>query len=212
MPRVISLLALCTVLACGERARSDSELDVRVAEPAGSRAPVDDAPMPPDASPVEATASEESPESANAGDAGASDCPPTEVISDVSEKATGPGAAVNIMVALCGRCHTPEGSERVPEGPSNVADFNRMIDEGFAVDCSADRSSIIQIMRADEMRPPAHPYAGPLSVVDIDVVARFIEFLCSDEEKACAVEPSAPGCGVIMSARRERRCAGWRTP
>jgi mono/diheme cytochrome c family protein len=137
-------------------------------------------------------------------DAGASDCPPTEIVSDVSDKATLSGIAVNLVLSYCGPCHSPGGAQRVPEGPANVADFNLMIDEAFVVDCSADLSPIITSMSANEMPPPGYL---PFSVRpdEIDLIGQFIELDCSDEEKACAISPSEPGCDDVLSARRERR-------
>jgi mono/diheme cytochrome c family protein len=149
-------------------------------------------------------------ETAEAGaevDAGApSDCPPTRVVSDVSDKATVSGTAVNLMQAWCGACHTPDGAERVSTGPSNVADFNGMIDEGYAVDCSAALSPIIISMRAGDMPPPDYLGFGPQSF-EIDSIGELIELGCSDEEKACAVAPADPGCDAVLLARRERRCS-----
>jgi hypothetical protein len=116
------------------------------------------------------------------------------------------GNAVDVMRFYCARCHSPEGAQRVPQGPSNVFDFNLMIDEAFVVDCSADLSPILISMRANEMPPPGDL---PFSVFpfDLDHVVRFIEFQCTDEEKACAISPSVPGCDDVLSARRERRCS-----
>jgi len=37
-------------------------------------------------------------------------------------------------------------------------------------------------------------------------VTRYIEFMCSGEEKACAVTPTAPDCAAVLAAREDRRC------
>jgi hypothetical protein len=136
------------------------------------------------------------------------DCPPTRVESDVSElpKATASGAAVNFMATWCASCHVPGAAEPAPAGPSMATDFNRMIDEGFVIDCDAERSPIIIGMRANEMPPPDYFGVSPSSV-DIDQVAIFIEFRCTDAENACAENPSEPGCDAVLAARRARRCA-----
>jgi mono/diheme cytochrome c family protein len=137
------------------------------------------------------------------------DCPPTRVISDVSEevpKATASGAAVNMMAVWCVNCHAPDAAEPAPSGPAVATDFNRMIDEGFVIDCDAERSPIIISMRANEMPPPDFFGVSP-SPGDIDQVAIFIELDCRDEETACAESPSAPGCDEVLAARRARRCA-----
>jgi hypothetical protein len=137
------------------------------------------------------------------------DCPPTRVISDVSEevpKATASGAAVNMMAVWCVNCHAPGAAEPAPSGPAVATDFNRMIDEGFVIDCDAERSPIIISMRANEMPPPDYFGVSP-SPVDIDQVAIFIELDCRDEETACAESPSEPGCDEVLAARRARRCA-----
>jgi hypothetical protein len=136
------------------------------------------------------------------------DCPPTRIISDVSDvpKATASGAAVNFMATWCAGCHAPAAAEPAPAGPSVATDFNRMIDEGFVIDCDAERSPIIISMRANEMPPPDYFGVSP-SPADIDQVVIFIEFDCNDEENACAENPSEPGCEDVLAARRARRCA-----
>jgi hypothetical protein len=133
------------------------------------------------------------------------DCPPTRVYSDES-KSTVSGSAVNTMDALCGECHAPDAAEPAPAGPLVATDFNRMIDEGFVVDCDAERSPIIISMRANEM-PPLSYFGIQATTADIDRVAYFIEFLCSDEQNACAERPSEPGCDEVLAARRAQRCA-----
>jgi hypothetical protein len=139
------------------------------------------------------------------------DCPPTRIISDVSEgsevlKGSPSGSAVNMMDVWCTGCHAPSAAEPAPAGPSVATDFNRMIDEGFVVDCDAERSLIIISMRANQMPPPDYFGISP-SPADIDEVALFIELDCSDEENACAESPSEPGCDEVLAARRARRCA-----
>lgn len=135
------------------------------------------------------------------------DCPPTRVISDVDDPAaTASGAAVNTLGAYCGTCHTPGAAEPAPSGPANALDFNGMIDEGYVIDCDAERSPIIISMRAGEM-PPLDYFGVSATPADIDVVATFIELLCSDEENACAERPGEPGCDEVLAARRARRCA-----
>lgn len=149
------------------------------------------------------------PVAAGAPDAAAPlDCPPTRVISDVSDdpSATASGAAVNVMSAYCGACHVPGAAEPARSGPADATDFNGMIDEGFVVDCDAERSPIIISMRANEMPPPDY-FGISATPSDIDVVVTFIEFDCSDLEKACAESPSEPGCDEVIAARRARRCA-----
>ena len=133
------------------------------------------------------------------------DCPPTRVYSDES-KSTASGAAVNIMGALCSNCHAADAAEPAPAGPWVATDFNRMIDEGFVVDCDAERSPIIISMRAGEM-PPLDYFGFPATDADINTAVTFIEFLCTDEENACAESPSEPGCDEVIAARRARRCA-----
>jgi mono/diheme cytochrome c family protein len=207
MPRGVwgLFLALGVGAACGDARDGAGGTGAARPEPSGSEggSGASEPPAPAGSVPV----------AADAADAGAvSDCPPTRVVSDVSDdsdeypKATISGLAVNIMIANCGACHTPGGSERVSAGPANVADFNLMIDEGFVVDCSAELSPIIISMRANEMPPPNELGFG-ISPYDIEPVEQFIEFRCSDEEKACAVSPSEPGCDAVMSARREWRCS-----
>jgi len=71
-----------------------------------------------------------------------------------------------------------------------ATDFNRMIDEGFVVDCDAERSPIIISMRANEM-PPLDGFGFPATIADIETVAFFIEFQCNDEENACAESPAS---------------------
>jgi mono/diheme cytochrome c family protein len=138
------------------------------------------------------------------------DCPPTRNISDVSDPAsTASGAAMNIMSVYCSGCHGPDATRPAPSGPSDPTDFNGMIDDGFVVDCDAEGSRIIVGMRAQEM-PPLEYLGFPATEPDIDTVARFIEFQCSDLEKACAANPSEPGCDQVLAARRERRCSWWR--
>lgn len=143
-------------------------------------------------------------------DAGAVACPPTRVVGSEENPESSDAvpqqaaAAANVLTAYCGPCHTPSGAERVADGPSNVADFNAMIDEGFVIDCSAERSPIITSIRRNEMPPPDR---FPVTAPDLDVVAQYIEFLCSDEEKACARRPSSPGCDDVLSARQQTRCA-----
>ena len=136
------------------------------------------------------------------------DCPPTRAISDVSESpaSTASGAAVNIMSVWCSGCHAPGAAEPASSGPSVATDFNRMIDEGFVVDCDAERSPIIISMRAGDMPPPDYLGVSP-SPTDIDPVVTFIELDCSDVENACAESPSEPGCEEVLAARRARRCA-----
>ena len=136
------------------------------------------------------------------------DCPPTRVISDVSDdpSATASGAAVNVLSAYCTGCHGPGAAQPAPSGPADPTDFNRMIDEGFVVDCDAERSPLIISMRASEMPPPDY-FSGPASPADIDVVVTFIELDCSDAENACAESPSERGCDEVLAARRARRCA-----
>ena len=138
-------------------------------------------------------------------DAAPLDCPPTRVYSDES-KSTASGAAVNIMGALCSNCHAADAAEPAPAGPLVATDFNRMIDEGFVLDCNAERSPIIISMQAGEM-PPLDYFGFPATDADIGSVVRFIEFLCTDEENACAENPSEPGCDAVIAARRARRCA-----
>jgi hypothetical protein len=87
-----------------------------------------------------------------------------------------------------------------------ATDFNRMIDEGFVIDCDAERSPIIISMRASEM-PPLDYFGFPATDADIGSVVRFIEFVCTDEENACAESPSERGCDEVLAARRARRCA-----
>lgn len=136
------------------------------------------------------------------------DCPPTRIISDVSDvpKATPSGAAVNLMDVWCGACHGANATEPAPAGPSVVTDFNRMIDEGFVIDCDGERSPIVISMRANEMPPPDYFGISP-TPRDIEQVVSFIELDCSDEEYACAESPSEPGCDEVLAARRARRCA-----
>lgn len=135
------------------------------------------------------------------------DCPPTRLVSDVSDPAsTVSGAAMNVMSAYCAACHGPNATEPAPSGPADPTDFNGMIDDGFVVDCNAEGSPIIVSMRAQEM-PPLE-YAGfPATDPDIDTVVSFIELLCSDEENACAANPSAPACDEVLAARRAERCS-----
>jgi len=137
------------------------------------------------------------------------DCPPTRVISDVSDSdpaSTISGAAVNIMSAYCANCHGPDAAEPAPSGPSDPTDFNGMIDDGLVIDCNAEGSPVIRSMRAGEM-PPLDYLGFPATEPDIDTVASFIEFLCNDAENACAEEPSQPGCDEVLAARRAERCS-----
>jgi hypothetical protein len=136
------------------------------------------------------------------------DCPPTRVISDVSgvPKSTASGAAVNMMDVWCASCHAPGAAEPAPSGPLEVTDFNRMIDEGFVIDCDGERSPIIISMRANEMPPPDYFGVSPISS-EVDQVVIFIELDCSDRENTCAESPSEPGCGEVLAARRARRCS-----
>ena len=143
----------------------------------------------------------------NSSEATALDCPPTRLVSDVSDPAsTVSGAAMNIMNAYCSACHGPNATEPAPSGPSDPTDFNGMIDDGFVIDCNAEGSRIIVRMRAQEM-PPLEDFGYPATEADIDTVVRFIEFLCSDEENACAENPSERGCDEVLAARRARRCS-----
>lgn len=79
-------------------------------------------------------------------------------------------------------------------------------DNTYVIDCNAERSPIIISMRAGEM-PPLDYFGISATPADIDVVATFIELLCSDEENACAESPGEPGCDVVLAARRARRCS-----
>jgi mono/diheme cytochrome c family protein len=205
-PFWVGVLAVGIGVACDEP-KGDS-MGGGAAAPTGSGATE---PSGPADSPAPTTADSDSdsegPGSSAEVDAGGpSDCPPTRIVSDVSDKATVSGTAVNLMVAWCGACHTPDGAEKVAAGPSNVADFNGMIDEGYVVDCSSELSPIIISMRSGDMPPPDYLGFGPASY-EIDLITAFIEFGCSDEEKACAVAPSDPGCDAVLLARRERRCS-----
>jgi hypothetical protein len=111
------------------------------------------------------------------------------------------------MDALCVACHAPDAAEPAPSGPAVVTDFNRMIDEGFVIDCDAERSPIILSMRAKEMPPLDYLGLSGATSADIGDVVSFIEFLCSDEQNACAESPSEPGCDEVLAARRAQRCA-----
>ena len=143
-----------------------------------------------------------------AGEAAAPiECPPTRLVSDVSDPAsTASGAAMNVMSAYCAGCHGPNATEPAPSGPADPTDFNGMIDDGFVVDCNAEGSAIIVSMRAQEM-PPLDYFGFPATDSDIDTVVTFIELLCSDEDTACAANPSAPGCNQVLAARRAERCS-----
>jgi hypothetical protein len=136
------------------------------------------------------------------------DCPPTRVISDVSDdpSATASGAAVNIMSVWCTGCHAPGAAQRAPSGPLDATDFNGMIDDGYVIDCDGEGSPIVIGMRAGEMPPLDYLGIQPSSA-DIDPIVTFIELDCSDAENACAESPSQPGCGEVLAARRARRCA-----
>jgi len=136
------------------------------------------------------------------------DCPPTRVITDVSDApaSTAVGAAVNVLNAYCAGCHAPDAAEPAPSGPSDVTDFNGMIDDGFVIDCDAEGSPLIIGMRRNEM-PPADYFSGPAMSYDIDTVATFIELDCSVQENACAESPNEPGCAEVLAARRARRCS-----
>lgn len=134
-------------------------------------------------------------------------CPPTRLVSDVSDPAsTVSGAAMNIMGAYCAACHGPNATEPAPSGPADPTDFNGMIDDGFVYDCNGDGSPIIVSMRTQEM-PPLEYSGFPATEPDIDTVVTFIELLCSDRENACAENPSAPGCDEVLAARRAERCS-----
>jgi mono/diheme cytochrome c family protein len=135
------------------------------------------------------------------------DCPPTRLVSDVSDpSSTVSGAAINIMVAYCAGCHGPNATEPAASGPSDPTDFNGMIDDGHVIDCNAEGSPIILSMRAGEM-PPLEYVGFPATEPDIDTVATFIDFMCSDEERACAESPMGANCDEVIAARRARRCS-----
>lgn len=196
-------------MACGGDAALAPDVSRGASQPAGSRtSDAGSAAQPSEPSPPPAAIQAETGTLDGGTDAGGFDCPPTrlETGSDVNPPpSTLAGAAVNVMLTYCGNCHTPGGAEGVAVGPANVADFNGMIDEGFVVDCSGELSPIITSMRQNEMPPPG--YLIPVTAVDAEVVVQYIEFLCTDEERACAVRPSDSGCDDVLSARRRKRCA-----
>ena len=115
------------------------------------------------------------------------------------------GAALNVLSAYCRSCHTPTGATPSAVGPADVLDIERMIAEGYLVDCSADSSEIVRLMRSNEMPPPDDLGFGVLAP-DLDQVTQYIEFMCSAEEKACALAPTDPGCAAVLAAREDRRC------
>lgn len=115
------------------------------------------------------------------------------------------GSALNILDAYCGACHGRTAETPSAIGPADVLDIERMIDEGYLVDCSADSSEIVRVMRTNEMPPPEYLGIG-VTAPDLAQVTRYIEFMCSDEEKACALAPTAPGCVPVLAAREDRRC------
>jgi hypothetical protein len=114
-------------------------------------------------------------------------------------------SALNILSSYCSACHGPTADTPSAIGPADVVDIERMIDEGYMVDCSADSSEIVRVMRSNEMPPPDYFGIG-VTAPDLEQVTRYIEFRCSDEEKACAVAPTDRGCAAVLAAREDRRC------
>lgn len=88
--------------------------------------------------------------------------------------------AENVLAANCGQCHGP--SELFPDGGAggltDIQDLNKLIENGYVVDCSAESSRIIQVMRSGSMPPPNSglPQVHP---ADIDIVAQAIEWGCT---------------------------------
>lgn len=115
------------------------------------------------------------------------------------------GSALNILSAYCGACHSPTADTPSAVGSADVVDIERMIDEGYITDCSADSSEIVRLMRSNQMPPPDPPGFG-VTATDLEQIAHYIEFMCSAEEKACAVAPTEPGCVAVLVARKDLRC------
>jgi len=115
------------------------------------------------------------------------------------------GSALNILSSFCGACHSPTAATPSAIGPADVVDIEGMIAEGYIVDCSADSSEIVRLMRSNEMPPPDYFGIG-VTAPDLDQITRYIEFMCSAEEKACAVAPTDSGCAAVLAAREDRRC------
>jgi hypothetical protein len=144
------------------------------------------------------------PPAADTGGAGAeADCNWFVPMGDTSDSLQ--GSALNILSSYCAACHSPTADTPSAVGPANVLDIERMIDEGYLVDCSADSSEIVRVMRSKEMPPPDELRYG-VTLPDLEQVTEYIEFMCSDEEKACAVAPTELGCAAVLAAREDRRC------
>ncbi len=103
------------------------------------------------------------------------------------------GAASDRLLHYCGDCHgTQAGAERLGTF-GQINNLERMTDAGLLVRCSAERSRLVETLRAGTM-PPAD-FQGPrMEDAEIDLLALALDDQCRIEDCLCESSPSSPGC------------------
>lgn len=84
-------------------------------------------------------------------------------------------AVENILAANCGQCHGPALTPvQALGGIWFIDDVDELASQGYLVPLLSAESRIVQVMR-DGTMPPARSGLPPVSDVEIEIVAQFID-------------------------------------
>jgi mono/diheme cytochrome c family protein len=110
------------------------------------------------------------------------------------------------LAEYCGACHGAALTvQQAQAGINFISDLDALVERGLIVECAAEQSPLVQVLRSNHGFDPGVEIAPPAE--ELDLIVGWIDEGCTETRRLCAEQPSLEGCAKVHAERvLDRRC------